>query len=620
MAKRHPMTAVAFALGLSFLVVPTEGLTQESTVRDSLARALFEVMTPPGQTERTLDLVMQATTEGMFEELAAIGLTDEARQRISAELRTFFLEDLDLESEIRRVSIPLYAEYFSEEQLREILEFHQTPTGQALLARTPELVASIQTAMVALDPQIEEFVTELLFREMEAFTNDFLAGLDQIPVENRRLTIGVEASGRLSDADPEGPDGAHMQAWALGLSAGQEVTADLLSSDFDAFLIVTGPGLVGGLFDDDSGGGCDARITFTTTEDGEYRAIVSTASPGGTGDFVLRLGDMPPPMTPGPCDPVRDQASDADSDGVTVSEPVDVPGLDDPERLVELAQGITRGDPDAPLTILEFGDYQCPACGAFASGVKPLVDVAYIESGRARFVFYDFPLTEIHPHAFLAARAARCAGDQGGYWEYHDVLFRNQPSWSAQSQIVSTLVDYASEAGLAAAPFETCLRSDRHAQVVSANMRLGRELGVPGTPTIMVRGASDTAVRLDSHDFQSILAAVEALDEGTGSTPVPITPSTVLPSILNRDDVTQALVKVYPPDLVALGIGGTANVHVLVDEVGNVRRVQIAESSGRQALDDAALAVAHIFRFTPAKNGEQAVPVWIIFPITFQVQ
>ena len=130
MARRHPMTAVGFALSLSFLAVPTGGLTQELTVRDSLARVLLEVMTPPGLTERTLDLVMQATSQGMFEELASMGFTDEARQRILAELRTFFLEDIDLESEVRRVGIPLYAEFYSEEQLQEILEFYRTPTGQ----------------------------------------------------------------------------------------------------------------------------------------------------------------------------------------------------------------------------------------------------------------------------------------------------------------------------------------------------------------------------------------------------------------------------------------------------------------------------------------------------------
>ncbi len=136
---------------------------------------------------------------------------------------------------------------------------------------------------------------------------DTLAGLmrvallGQLPLENRMLAIGVEGFGTLSDADPVGPDGSYVQAWALQLSAGQEVTANLISSDFDPYLWVTGPGFDSGLSDDDSGGGCNARITFTAPEDGEYRAIVSTPGPGETGEFVLRASDTPPATASGPC-------------------------------------------------------------------------------------------------------------------------------------------------------------------------------------------------------------------------------------------------------------------------------------------------------------------------------
>jgi hypothetical protein len=92
-----------------------------------------------------------------------------------------------------------------------------------------------------------------------------------------------------------------LQAWALELRAGQEVTTDLVSSDFDSYLMVTGPGLESGLSDDDGGGGCDARITFTAPEDGEYRAIVGTADPRSTGQFVLSASVTPPAGTLGPC-------------------------------------------------------------------------------------------------------------------------------------------------------------------------------------------------------------------------------------------------------------------------------------------------------------------------------
>ena len=78
--------------------------------------------------------------------------------------------------------------------------------------------------------------------------------------------------------------------------------------------------------------------------------------------------------------------------GQAVAAPVEVEGLDDPEVLGRMAQGMVLGDPDAPLTIFEFGDYQCPACGMFALQVKPLIEQAYVADGTANFVYYDFPL------------------------------------------------------------------------------------------------------------------------------------------------------------------------------------------------------------------------------------
>ncbi len=99
-------------------------------------------------------------------------------------------------------------------------------------------------------------------------------------------------------------------------------------------------------------------------------------------------------------------------DTVRASVPVE---FDSPQELVALAEGVSSGNPDAPVTIMEFGDYQCPACQNFFRQAKPILDVSYIQPGRVQFVFYDFPLEGAHPNAFLAARAARCAGDQERY-------------------------------------------------------------------------------------------------------------------------------------------------------------------------------------------------------------
>lgn len=98
------------------------------------------------------------------------------------------------------------------------------------------------------------------------------------------------------------------------------------------------------------------------------------------------------------------------------------------------------------------------------------------------------------------------------------------------------------------------------------------------------------------------------------------TPFTVAPTILNREEVAQAMVEKYPPMLRAAGIGGTVRVYFFIDEDGKVRDYRIQQSSGHQALDDAALAVAGLYRFSPALNRDKRVPVWVLFPIEFRVR
>ena len=179
-----------------------------------------------------------------------------------------------------------------------------------------------------------------------------------------------------------------------------------------------------------------------------------------------------------------------------------------------MATGVERGDPDAPITILEFGDFQCPACQQFATFVKPQIDLAYVEGGIARFEFHDFPLAG-HPHAFFAARAARCALDQGEeyFWPYHDQLFAHQATWSASpSPPARAFEDYASAIGLNVEDFAECLNSDRHADVISANMRLGSELGVTGTPTIFVSKGDGGSVRVSRwNEFEAIKSVVDRM-------------------------------------------------------------------------------------------------------------
>ena len=175
--------------------------------------------------------------------------------------------------------------------------------------------------------------------------------------------------------------------------------------------------------------------------------------------------------------------------GTAATEPVDLQAAT-AQEIYEQATPILLGQESAPVKIVEFADFQCPGCAAFSLQVKPQL-TPYIERGDAQLVYYDFPLGGSHVHSFLAARAARCAGDQqlegrNPYWAMHDKLYQEQPSWSPRQNVTDDFVGYAEEIGLDRRAFDRCLRSDRFADVVSANRLLGERLGVMSTPTVLV--------------------------------------------------------------------------------------------------------------------------------------
>lgn len=199
--------------------------------------------------------------------------------------------------------------------------------------------------------------------------------------------------------------------------------------------------------------------------------------------------------------------------GKTVSAPVAVAGLEDPAKLMEMARPVTRGNPDAPFTIIEFADFQCPYCGEFFQQVEPLIQAEFVATGRAKFVYYDFPLTSIHPNAFLAARAGHCAEDQQKFWAYHDILYRNQNLWVGARNPSGFFEDYAEAVGLDRRAFERCLRSAKHADLVTANMKLAGQLQLPGTPTLMVAQGNGMGRRVEG-TIESIRAALGTTQPG----------------------------------------------------------------------------------------------------------
>ncbi len=141
----------------------------------------------------------------------------------------------------------------------------------------------------------------------------------------------------------------------------------------------------------------------------------------------------------------------------------------------------TLGQADAPVTLVEFSDYQCPFCGRFFAVTLPALKRDYIDTGKLRYVFRDFPLDQLHPNAKKAAEAAHCAGEQGKYWEMHDVLFQNQRALAP-----SQLVEYARAVGVAGAAFDQCVSSGRYAPQIERGLIDGTAAGVQGTPGFVI--------------------------------------------------------------------------------------------------------------------------------------
>ena len=139
-----------------------------------------------------------------------------------------------------------------------------------------------------------------------------------------------------------------------------------------------------------------------------------------------------------------------------------------------------RGNPDAPVTIVEFADFECPYSQLVEQSLKEVLEKY---KGRARLGFRDFPLSHIHPQAQQAAEASRCAGEQGKFWEYHDLLFATQGKLD-----LAGLTDQARAAGLELERFTACLSGGKFKTSVNADLQIGMASGVTGTPAFYING------------------------------------------------------------------------------------------------------------------------------------
>ena len=169
----------------------------------------------------------------------------------------------------------------------------------------------------------------------------------------------------------------------------------------------------------------------------------------------------------------------APTGGTIVNDPSPSVVLDFEELLDDDA---VRGDEDAPVTIIEWSDFECPFCARFYSETLSSIEKEYIETGKVKLIYRDFPLS-FHAQAQKAAEAAECAGEQGKYWEMHDLLFEQGVQGG-----VAGFKQYAKSLGLNTAEFDTCLDSGAMAAEVQKDMADGTAAGIQGTPGFLVNG------------------------------------------------------------------------------------------------------------------------------------
>jgi protein-disulfide isomerase len=213
----------------------------------------------------------------------------------------------------------------------------------------------------------------------------------------------------------------------------------------------------------------DDNISFTIKKTYLYVALALLVGFGsGLGVAKVFLGGAPAAPS---------------STNFTLSEQSEAPLSNPSSTLTELnaADRPYLGPEDAPVTVVEFTDYQCPFCGQHFRETLPRLLSEY--ESEIKYVVFNYPLSSIHPRAQKAAEAAECAYDQGKFWEYRALLFQNQ-----QDLDVESLKKYARDIGLNAETFTTCVESGDKEQQVLRDYGVGKNQGVNGTPTFFING------------------------------------------------------------------------------------------------------------------------------------
>lgn len=180
------------------------------------------------------------------------------------------------------------------------------------------------------------------------------------------------------------------------------------------------------------------------------------------------------------------------------------------------AQGYLLGDPNAPVTIMEFADFECPGCMQFATLIEPDVRENIVNKGLANFRYMDFPLSDIHPNSMSASLAAACANDQGKFWEMHDAIYQGFYDWAAPATTNPKRVfqRYLGPLGIDEAQWNQCFDSQKHVAQILANRNAGIERGVSSTPTFIIGNAIYTT-GMTYDRIKSVVDSLAAMKDTT---------------------------------------------------------------------------------------------------------
>ncbi len=185
--------------------------------------------------------------------------------------------------------------------------------------------------------------------------------------------------------------------------------------------------------------------------------------------------------------------------------------LDQEPQKIELSVFVDNGspylgDPSAPITLVEFGDYQCFFCNKYFHDTEPDILLNYVETGKVKIIFKDY--TIIGPDSITAAHASHCANDQEKFWEYHDTLYNN---WTGENNgwaSSENLLRFAQDVGLDVDKFTECMKNETHKPIIAASVKDAKTLGLGGTPGFFVIGIDNKITKIPGAQPYSVFKKI----------------------------------------------------------------------------------------------------------------